>query len=124
MLSRAWARSSRVITSLLTRATISSTISLLDCAPSGSAVKSSGKISHLLGFMNFTRVCSLSFRFQGKQHVSDALRDPPPLFETHPQRAARIKAQAFAFGPNQADQFFRRQRSFRVKFHAHFVCFS
>ena len=57
---------------------------------------------------------SLSLRFQGKQHVSDAFRDPPAAVQAYPQRTARIEPQAFLLGANEFHETLRGQRRLRL----------
>src|ERR1700682_967408 len=145
MIARACCKSSRVMTSLFTRATISSTITLFVCALTIPARRKKKTISHLFCFIGdflfagFSRrraktsamatarkagtrlLRSLSLRFQGKQHVSDTFGDPAAPLDAHPESSSRVQAHPLAFGPDEPDQFFGRQSRLRVKFDGHFV---
>src|SRR5258706_8515823 len=141
----ACSKSSRVMTSLFTRATISSTITDFVCAVRVPEARNMGTISHLFwfigdivlaGFQSPTRQhqrygdraqnphpldLSLSLRFQGKQHVSDTFGDPAAPLDAHPERAARVQTHPLPFGPDELDEFLWGQLRLRMKFDRHFV---
>src|SRR6202022_202437 len=129
ILACACCKSSRVITSLFTRATISSTITLFVCALTVPARRKKKTISHLFCFIGDflfaglsrrrakpsamatarkagTRLLrSLSLRFQGKQHVSDTFGDPAAPLDAHPEGSAQVQADPLPFGSDDPDQF-------------------
>src|SRR5260370_35361513 len=99
------------MTSLFTRATISSTITLFVCAVTVPAARKSQTINGNLCFIGNISLAgstrahkllmrSLSLRFKRKQHVSDTFGDPPAPLDAHPQRSARAQAHPLPLAPN------------------------
>src|SRR5580704_5952573 len=107
------------MTSLLTRATTSSTTTLLFCAKHESAGAIRINPAQTYPFFNILVFCSLGILapcFQRKQYVSDGLCDALIIaFQCDRQDAAGIKFRPFLLS-HQAHEPFGADRGCRVKF--------